>query len=314
MKATINSHQGISSLNNKQQGYAAVLIAMLMYGTTYVAAKFALNDISPITTAFIRFLLASLIAWPILYFTHNIKPIKKEFVWYLIGSGLFQTTFYFALQYTGMRYTTTSNTSLIVNSRPIVLAILGFIFLHEKLNWKQWIGLLIAFGGVALLIGGQNSQLPPIHMYGDFLIVLNAVSGAIGIICAKRTLEYLRPFTAMVYQITIGAIGLLPMALFESGGKIPTASVGAWWSIVYMAIFTTILCQLFLNIGLKSLPASIVAPFYFIVPFINVIVAYFVLHEPITWALAVGGVLIMIGTLFSNRMGKTKETIVEEVN
>ncbi len=291
----------VLALTEGQWGEIALLIAMGLWGTTYVAAQIALRDLGPMMAAFTRFALASVVTWPILLLTHGVQPLVRRFVPALIGSALFQTTLYFALQYTGMRYTTTANTALIVNTRPLVIALLSVFFLREHLARKNWLGLVVAFVGVVVLVGAPNAVLAPDHVWGDFLIGLNALSGALGIICAKRALEYYQPFTALVYQITLGALGLLPLALIETGGQFPMPSVTAWTAIAYMAILCTAIPQALLNVGLTKMRVAQAAPFYYIVPILNIIVAYFVLGESITWALAVGGGLILLGNFLASR-------------
>ena len=290
-------------LSQAQVGTVALLAAMTLWGTAYVAAKFALRDLGPMTAAFTRFGLATLITLPILFFVHGWQPIRREYVLALIGSALFQTTFYFALQYSGLRYTSAANTALIVNTRPLVIVLLAQVFLRERLTRKKWLGLLVAFLGVVILIGGPSANLPPEHVWGDFLIVLNALSAGLGILCAKKVLACYNPFTALVYQIALGTLGLLPLALIETNGQIPMGSPTSWSAIMFMAVFCTAIPQVLLNVGLTKMDASQAAPFYFLVPVLNAIIAYYFLSEPITWALAMGGVLILLGNYWASSNG-----------
>src|SRR5450756_2435587 len=82
-----------------------------------------------------------------------------------------------------------------------------------------YVGAKLALQGV----GPFTTAFLPDHLFGDFLIVLNALSGALGVLFGKRLLKEYKPFTVLVYQITIGMIGLLPLALFESGGQFSLA-------------------------------------------------------------------------------------------
>lgn len=289
------------ALNDEQWGSVAMLAAMVLWGTTYVAAKFALREMGPMMAAFVRFFIACVATWPVLLFSRRQQPIVRKSLPSLIGSALFQTTIYFALQYTGMRYTTAANTSLIVNTRPLIIAVLSLLALPERLLRAQWSGLMLAFVGVVVLVGGPSAELPPDHLLGDFLIVLNAMSGALGFVFAKRVLGYYNPFTALVYQITIGALGLLPLALIESGGRMPDVSLATWGVLVYLAIPCTAVPQSLQNVALSRLPVSKAAPFLYTIPILNVVFAHYLLGEPITWALVVGGALILAGTYLTNQ-------------
>ena len=279
----------------------------LLSGSAYVGAKLALKGVGPFSTAFLRFLVACLITWPVLKLTSGIQPIRKEHLGYLIAHGLFQTTFYFGLQYYGLQFTTANNTSLIVNTRPIFLAVLAVLVYHERFSLLQWFALFLSFCGVVIILYDPAAAFIPNHLFGDFLIVLNALSGALGVLFGKKLLQEYKPFTILVYQITIGMLGLLPLALLESGGSI-SFSQAAWGPIIYLAIFSTAIAQTSFNWGLARLPVARSGVYFFIVPVVNVILAYFIFGEPITWHLLLGGFLIVSGAYMVNSIGQKRET------
>jgi drug/metabolite transporter (DMT)-like permease len=296
-------------LQGKWAAHLSLLSFALLSGSAYVGAKLALQGVGPFYTAFLRFLIACLITWPVLYLTHGVQPIRKEHIGYLIAHGLFQTTFYFGLQYFGLQFTTANDTALIVNTRPIFLALLAVLIYRERFSLLQWMALLLSFCGVMIILYNPATAFLPNHLFGDFLIVLNALSGALGVLFGKRLLKEYKPFTILVYQITIGMLGLLPLALFETGGRLLLAQV-AWGPIIYLAVFSTAIAQTCFNWGLSRLPVSISGAYFFIVPVINSILAHFVFGEPVTWQLILGGVLIVVGAYFVNTIGRKSESPV----
>lgn len=290
----------------KWAAHLSLLSSALLMGTAYVGAKLALQGVGPFTTAFLRFLIACVITWPVLMLTHGLQPIHKEHIGYLIAHGLFQTTFYFGLQYVGLQYTTANNTALIVNTRPIFLVLLAVFIYRERFSFLQWMALLLSFCGVLIVLYNPGTAFMPDHLFGDFLIVLNALSGALGVLFGKRLLKEYKPFTVLVYQITIGMIGLLPLALFESGGQFSLAQV-AWGPIIFLAVFSTAIAQSFFNWGLSRLPVSNSGVYFFIIPIVNIILAHFIFGEPVTWLLILGGILIIVGAYFVNNKGQVRE-------
>jgi drug/metabolite transporter (DMT)-like permease len=297
-------------LQSKWAAHISLLCFALVSGTAYVGAKLALQGVGPFTTAFLRFLIACIICWPILIFTHGVQPVHKSSILSFIAFGLFQTTFYFGLQYVGLQYTTADNTALIVNCRPLFVALFAVIFYKERFTIYQWLAFLLAFFGVLIVLYNPGTAYMPNHLFGDFLIVLNALSGAIGIMFGKKLLKEYKPFTILVYQITVGMLGLLPMALFESGGHISFSQV-AWGPIIFLAIFSTAIAQTFFNWGLSRLPVSSTSVYFFIIPVINIILAHFMFNEPITWLLLLGGTLILVGAYFVNFKVKSNDSPTE---
>jgi drug/metabolite transporter (DMT)-like permease len=299
------------SRNRLIQGEWAAHLSLMGFvltaGSAYVGAKLALKGIGPFSTAFLRVLVACLISWPILKLTSGIQPIRKEHFGYLVAHGLFQTTFYFGLQYYGLQFTTANNTALIANTRPIFLAILAVLIFRERFSLLQWLAMLLSFCGVVIILYDPAIAFLPNHVFGDFMIVLNALSGALGILFGKRLLKEYKPFTILVYQITVGMLGLLPLALLESGGNI-AFSQAAWGPIIFLAIFSTVIAQTFFNWGLSRLPVSTSGVYFFIIPVISMILAYFMFGEPITWQLLLGGILIIVGAYIVNSIGQKRNT------
>lgn len=296
-------------LQGKWAAHLSMLSFALLSGSAYVGAKLALQGVGPFSTAFLRFLIACIITWPVLMLTHGVQPIRKEHIGYLIAHGLFQTTFYFSLQYVGLQYTTANDTALIVNTRPIFLALLAVIIYRERFSFLQWMALLLSFCGVLIVLYNPGTAFMSNHLFGDFLIVLNALSGAVGVLFGKRLLKEYKPFTILVYQITIGMLGLLPLALFESGGQFSPAQV-AWGPIIFLAVFTTVFAQTLFNWGLARLPVSSSGVYFFIIPIVNIILAHFIFGEPVTWQLILGGILIIVGAYLVNDKGRNRETPV----
>lgn len=296
------------------------LVAVALFGTAYVAAKFALRELPPFTAATVRFILASIMLWTILL-ARGSPPRPSRNTWKALAiAGLFQTTFYFALQYTGLGYTSASNTALIVNTRPIFVALLSVFLLRERLGWRKAAGIAVAFSGVVLLIteGSLSTfSLSSAHAFGSMLILLNAISGAIGLIYNKQALGDFPIVPTIVYATTIGTLGLVPLAAYEIATKgFPDGSATSWGAVVYMAIFCSVVPYLFWYTALSRLEASQTAVFLFIVPIISVILSFLILGEPLTVYLVIGAVFVLSGayvTSGSNGKLATRSTYLRKM-
>jgi len=293
------------AVEGKWAAHLSLTVSALLMGSAYVGAKLALQGVGPFTTAFIRFLIACAITWPVLFLTHGIQRIRNQDLGNLVAHGLFQTTLYFGLQYFGLQFTTANDTALIVNTRPLFLALLAIVFFRERFSFWQWMALLLSFCGVVIILYNPANAFLPNHYFGDFLIVLNALSGALGVLFGKKLLKTYKPFTILVYQITIGMLGLLPFAVLESGSHFSLGEV-AWGPIIFLAVFSTAIAQTLFNWGLSKLPVSSTGVYFFIIPVVNIILAHFMFDEPVTWQLILGGLMIVIGAYFvNNRAAKT---------
>lgn len=274
--------------------------ASMLWGASYVAAKYAVGWIPPFTAAAFRFGVVAVVCRPLLWLTKKGQKVERGDWAGLIMVGLFQTSFYFALQYAGISLTTASNTSVIVNVRPVFAAILAAILLHESISSRKAAGIVLAFVGVFLLSTKGSLaalSLQSEHVTGDLLILLNAISGAIGLVVNKRVLLKFRPFPAMVYTQTIGALGLLPFAAVEiaSRGSFPRAPALPWVLLVFQGVFSTILAHLFWNRALARLEASRAAVFIYIAPLTTSILSWLLLREALGIPFVGGALLVLFG-------------------
>lgn len=274
------------------------LLTAILWGTAYVAAKYALRELPPFTAAAARFLLAVVLMWPLLFLSRRVEPVQKQDLPLFLAAGLLQTTIYFALQYVGIGLTTAANTALIVNTRPIFVAVLSALLLREALGWRKLAGILLAFAGVLLLtLGGSGGfQLEHERAVGDFLIVLNSLSGAMGIVVLKKVLGRYSALSAAVYSTTVGALGLIPLALVEIWRQgWPAGSAFSWGAVVYMAVVCTVVAYALWYNALSQLTASETAVFLYLTPIISVILSALLLGEAITIWLLLGGALVLLG-------------------
>ena len=135
--------------------YIPILLAVVFWGTSFVATKTVLLEIKPVTVIVLRLILASTLLTIIALSTkRNFSINLKSHGWIFILAMI--ATFHLWIQVTGLQYTTASNTGWIIGTAPIFMAILGLIFFKEKVTILQLAGILIAMFGLLLLIGKGN--------------------------------------------------------------------------------------------------------------------------------------------------------------
>jgi drug/metabolite transporter (DMT)-like permease len=292
------------STSSQQAIPAQAVIAAALWGTSYVAAKVVVQSLPPLTAAAFRFLAVAVLLWIATLVTGRWQPVKQGDWTWLALAGLLQTSIYFSLQYAGIQLTSASNTSVIVNVRPVFVAILSAILLHEALTMRKAAGILVAFAGIVILTTKGSLatiSLNASHVKGDFLILLNAISGALGIVVNKRVLGHYRPFPAMVYTQTFGALGLFPLAVLEiaRGRSFLTASPMPWLLLLYQALFSTIVAHLLWNRALARMEASRAAVFIYIAPLVTSVLSHVLLGETIGLYLLLGALLVFSGAVLT---------------
>ena len=152
------------------------IMVPLIWGAGFVVAKGAINDFPPILLMALRFLVTSLLlVW---FVKPPIGSLRALFLIAIVASAI-----QYSLTFTGLKGLDAGFASLIVQLEVPFLVILGMILLGEKPSVRKWIGIIIAFSGVGLLVGKVefgNAWLSVL------LVVLGAFTWAIGQILVRK--------------------------------------------------------------------------------------------------------------------------------
>ena len=132
--------------------YVLLLLATLLWGGNFVIGRAVSGDIPPLL-AFLRWCVAFVVFFPIAYRQLRYEwPMLKENWFIVIILSLTGIAAFNTLVYIGLHYTTSINAALMNSSTPIMIYILSFIFLKEKLTKFQLIGTILSLMGLLLLL------------------------------------------------------------------------------------------------------------------------------------------------------------------
>jgi drug/metabolite transporter (DMT)-like permease len=279
--------------------YIEVILAVIIWGASFIATKLALRDLAPVTVVWLRFAIGVLILGIATTLRHQFAlPKKQEWIYFAI-LGFLGITFHQWLQSTGLVTSQASTTAWIVATTPVFMAILGFIFLREKFDWRQVSGIILAFVGVLLVVTkGNINELFGGHFGdpGDILIMVSAINWAIFSIISRRGLLK-HPATQMMFFVM--ALGwLFTSILFLFSGNIHDISNMTWTSLLaigFLGFFCSGLAYIAWYDGLQQIPASQIGAFLYIEPLVAVIVAWIILGENLLLITLLGGAIILLG-------------------
>lgn len=167
----------------KFSGVLLTITVALIWGGSFVAAKIALETLSPLLLATVRFAIASILFTPLI-----LRDMCRERIDVgrdlpkLLLLGLLGITLYFWLQYTGVKYAGASISALIVvGFIPVMTGIVSSIILKEPFTKVRLAGVLLGFSGVALIVT-QRVHLEVkgvLFLLGAGSLLMNAVCWAI---------------------------------------------------------------------------------------------------------------------------------------
>ena len=288
--------------------YILLTLVAVFWGGAFVAAKIAVVDIPPVTAAFLRFLLAGAILYPLMRRNGEHPVVKaKDLVGFLLlgFTGIFA---YNALFMIGMKTTSAVNGSLIIAANPMVTTLAAGPFLKEKIAPKQIAGALISFIGVALVLTkGSFHNIRSLQFgQGDLLLLVAMFCWSAYALLGKKVMVRFSPLVSTTYACLIGAALLLPLAWKMENGfsSIRQAHLPALLAILYMAVFASVLGFVWWYRGITILGASRASAFINLVPLTAMLlsIAY---GEPVNLLQVASCILVMGGIALTSRQVPT---------
>ena len=284
--------------------YAALLVAVVIWGSSFSALKIALAGFAPMQVIAGRMITATLISLPVLPSLWRVLKRDRKTRNILLLAVLCEPCIYFVFEGYALRYTTSSQAGLVLSVLPVAVALGAWIFLKERLSGLAWAGFACSAVGVAVLsLGAVSSESAPNPLLGNFLELFAILSGSAYVVCAKylsRTLSALQLTAAMSYM---GAVFFSLLCLFPQPQDTVQLEVAlpGWMPlacIVYLGAAVMFLGYGLYNFALTGMPAGQATAFMNLVPVCSLFIGVFFLQENMTLmqygaaALVIGGVVI----------------------
>jgi drug/metabolite transporter (DMT)-like permease len=304
---------------NRRFAVIEALLAVVVWGASFVATKVALQYTSPDVVVWLRFAMGVVILGiAVLVRGKFALPDKWDWMYFAL-LGFLGITFHQWLQSNGLVTAQATTTAWIVATTPIFMALLGWLALKEKLSWLQVGGIILSTIGVMLVVTrGDLSQLigGKFGTLGDFLILISAPNWAVFSILSRRGLKKY-PATLMMFYVMAFGLFFSSIIFFSQGGigqigKIPW---DGWVGIAFLGVFCSGLAYIFWYDALQALPAAQTGAFLYLEPVATLIVAALILGEHLFLAAMIGGALILSGVWFVNRKNagwKIKDTALPD--
>jgi drug/metabolite transporter (DMT)-like permease len=295
------------SLQKKDQilGIGLAVLATMIWAGNFVISKGVNQLIGPISLAFFRWTLASLIIIPIAWSSYQKeKQYIKENFRYLFWVSLSGIALFNTCIYVSGHFTTAINMALIgTTSSPIFATIFAIVFLKEKINATRFIGLIICITGILVLLSkGSFEKLWSLRFgIGDLWILAAGFCFAVYSVLVKKKPSTISSLHFLMLIFSMGALMLFPFFLIENWylpkPHFTPALIG---SILYLGLGTSVIAFLCWNIALQKLGTSRTVLFGNLTPIFSTLEAVLILGEKFTNIHIVSGLLVIGGLVIAN--------------
>lgn len=280
----------------------ALLLAMLLWSSSFIALKFAFRTYDPLVVIFGRMFIATLCFLIVAKrFSHGLQYRKGDYK-PLVFMAICEPCLYFLFEAQAVVNTTAAQAGVITAILPILVMIAAAIFLKERCGAKAWSGAAIAVAGVCwLTLASTPSADAPNPILGNFLEFMAMVCATGYTISLKALTTRYSPWLLTAVQALVGSIFYFPL-LFLPTTELPSSfHPGATLAVIYLGSFITIGAYGLFNYGVKCVEASRAASFINLIPVFSVILAWLLLGETFTLAQTCAALLIFGGVYLSQK-------------
>lgn len=290
----------------------AALAALAVWSSAFAGISVVVGPgggYGPGQAALLRFLVASATMVVVALLTRMRLPHAKDLPWIALAAVFGITIYHLAFTFGETRVPAAAS-ALIIASGPIWTALLAVAFLGERLKGWGWVGVLLAFSGVATIAFGAGGGFAFEPM--ALVILLAAISTAIYFVLSKRPL---RSYSSLEFTSYVIWIGTLPMLVFLPGlvRQLPAAPTSSTLTIVFLGVFPGAFAYWLWSYALARMPASTTASFLYAQPVLATFVAW-VWQGVVPGALTVaGGALALAGVALVQTKGRAAPVVKIEV-
>lgn len=281
----------------------AIITVALVWGTTFLGIRVAVETIPPWFVAGIRQFIAGIILLVILLFSRKLKWIG----WKNFGNQMV-LAFLMLIVANGMttvaeKYLTSSLASLISSTSPLAVFILSIAFSMQKFSIRGLVGVLLGFSGILLIFkDGLQDLLSPEYRMGVIYMFI-AISGwAFGTIFTKKINHIPQNISLnLFYQFSFAGIIQIIFGFISAGSP----DVESWSAVsilatVYLAIFGSVVAFFAFHFALKTISPTQISILSYVNTIIAISLGWLILNEPISITFITATVLIICGVFITN--------------
>lgn len=268
-----------------------LLMITVFWGASYMLTKIGLEGLEPFNLTALRFIIAFIIATIVFrkeIFSADVRTIKYAFILGIILFGMFISMAF------GLGHTTASNAGFLISLSVILIPIISFVFLKQKIEKKVIMGVCLALIGIALMTLDAKFTVN----IGDLLCILCALLCSIHVIVIGIFTKEVDPIALGALQLGFAGIFSIIFSAFTETISLPRTAL-SWLSVLLLSIFCTAIGYIVQTIAQQHTTATHTGLILSLEPVFSAIFAYIFLEEVLAPKGYLGGIILLSGVLIA---------------
>lgn len=264
-----------------------------LWGGSFLFMRYAVPDFGVVPLIWLRVALASVCLLPLLLLKRQFGALRRQ-AGALTVMSLFNSGLPFLLIAWATLSITAGLASIMNAMTPVFTALIGALWLGDRLDGRRSLGLLLGLAGVALLAADKADFRPG---GSGWAIVAMLLATACYGFAANHTRRYLQGVPALVNATgtqLVSALVLLPPALWSWPERMP--GLGPWLATLVLGVACSALAYLLFFRLIARVGASRAVTVTFLVPVFGTLWGALFLGEPVTASMLAGGAVVLLGT------------------
>ena len=282
---------------------------LLVASTAFIAsffpiAKYLNGAVDPLLLAFFRFSIATIVLLPIMAYRHSLRlPPRDEWPFFILLGFLSVSPT--VLVVTGIAYTNTIVSAILMNTQPLIIALLAPILIGEKVASHKAFSMAVGLVGVALIVMNGHSfseHLGSTYLFGSCILLFAALLGGINKTLSRNVVRKYDGLYVTFFPVAIGSIFLGIMLLLQDGFT-PVAHFAptTYLSLIVIGIVCTAIPWVIWTSSLKHLDVHVAVTFNLLIPIFAALYSFLLFNETFTIWIALGMLLTSTSIFFVQR-------------
>jgi drug/metabolite transporter (DMT)-like permease len=276
----------------------------LLWGSTYLAIRYAVTTIPPLATAGIRDAIAGIILLAVAWI-RGFRPRREHWLGGLVAGALF-----FVVGHSGLnwaeQYVSSGASALLITTEPMFILVLGWLLGSQRITWLSALGLGLGVVGVGLLTGAQF-RMTGHNLLGFAAVLLSAFGWAAGVVVSPKLRLPSDALARTAIPLVCGG-ALLLIAAGTTGEfqrmRWSAISLGSLLGLGYLIVFGSVVAFTAYTWLLQQCPPALVATHTYANPVVAVLLGWLLASEPLTMKV-VFALVAVLGAIVLIRRGES---------